>query len=147
MRLIAYIAYCAAAVALYYILATALVEMTPVIEAERTARALAEQETEQVQAQQWGETLRVGLAWGAAAVVLVVVAVQAGRTLRHVHSERTRQRALLLLFARQHLPGRNVRVEAVGWRGDLVLRDYDKMEQWRPDAVRALLPMMEVDHD
>ena len=96
-------------------------------QAGETARAQARAETERVQAEQWNATLRQW-AWPAAAgVTLVVVAVQAGRTFRHRESERTRRRALLLLYAQAYLPV-GAQVQIIDYRGDLALVDHDAGE-------------------
>lgn len=130
-RLLGFIVYCAACVLMVGMLFAAI----PTIEREysaryatwqreETARVQAREETERVQAEQWGATVRAW-AWPAAiGAILIVVAVQAGRTIRHRDTERTRQRALLLLYARQTLPP-GAHVEVLPWRGELALVDHD----------------------
>ena len=105
LRAIMFLAACVVAVLIYAIFAQAVVDLQPAVEAGRTARALAAQETRQIQAQEWNATLRsLGQAGTivavavAAAAVLLVAAVQAGRTLRHRESERTRRVALLSAY-------------------------------------------------
>jgi hypothetical protein len=47
---------------------------------------------------------------------------------------------LLLLFAAQYLPGApNVRIEAAGRGGPLLLRDYDTGRQWPVEVAQAAL--------
>jgi hypothetical protein len=92
-----------------------------------TARAQAREETERVQSEQWNATLRQWAWPSAAGAILIVVAAQAGRTLRHRESERTRRRALLLLYARAYLPA-DAQVQIIDYRGDLALVDHDAGE-------------------
>ncbi len=85
-RAIAFAAACLLAAALYATFANAVTEMYPAAQAAETAQRLAREETARVQAEQWGATVR-GWAWPAAGIaVLIVVAVQTGRTLRHRES-------------------------------------------------------------
>ena len=126
-RAIAFTAACLLAAALYAIFANAVVEMYPAAQAAETAQRLAREQTARVQAEQWGATVR-GWAWPAAGIaVLIVVAVQTGRTLRHRESERTRRTTLLMLYARQMLPP-GAQVEVLPYRGDLALADHDAGE-------------------
>lgn len=111
-------------------------------QAGETARVQAREATERVQAEQWGATVQTW-AWPAAiGAAAIVVAVQAGRTIRHRDTERTRQRALLLLYARQELPpgtriGRGQGVEIIPWDGELALVDHSA-EAIVPYSVAAL---------
>ena len=92
-----------------------------------TAREQARQETERVQAEQWNSTLRTWAWPTAAAVVLVVVAVQAGRSYRHKESEQTKRRALLVWYVANCLPpGTNVQIGT--WRGELAVINHDDGE-------------------
>ena len=134
LRAIMFLAACVVAVLIYAIFAQAVVDLQPAVEAGRTARALAAQETRQIQAQEWNSTLRsigdnaaVIAAWAAAAAVLVVAAVQAGRTLRHAQTERTRRRALLAWYIAQRLPA-GAHAEIVTHRGQLAVADHDAGE-------------------
>lgn len=134
LRAVVSVASIVAAVLLYYLFADAVVEMQPAIEAGRTARALAAEQSRQIQAQEWNATLRafgdnaaVIAAWAAAAAVLVVAAVQAGRTLRHAQTERTRRRALLAWYIAQRLPA-GAHAEIVTHRGQLAVADHDAGE-------------------
>jgi len=123
-RTLMYIAYCAACV----LVAAILVSVIPRMEREYTARYTVQQQeetlrtrereaTERVQAEQWNETLRTWAWPTAAGVILVVAAVQGGRTLRHWQSERTKRRALLVWYAARYLPGADV--EIAPYRGEL----------------------------
>ena len=132
-KLCGFIVYCAACAALLVIIALAL----PGVEAEHTARynMQQQQETLREQARQQGETARwqattAAAPWviaaGGLTVVLVEVAVQAGRSHRHAQSEQTRRRALLVWYAQHHLP--DARVEIGQYRGELALIDHDSGE-------------------
>jgi hypothetical protein len=104
-------------------------ERTRIEETNDTARTLAAQ-----------ETLRVWAMWGMAGAVAIVIAVQAGRTIRHVATVQSQERRLLLLFAAQCLPdGHNIKVERVGPERQLVVRDYDTMQQWPAETARTAL--------
>lgn len=134
LRAVMFIAACVVAVLIYAMFVQAVVELQPAVEAGRTARALAAQQTRQVQAQEWNATLRAFgdnaatvAAWAAAAAVLVVVSVQAGRTRRHTESERTRRAALLGLYIARYLPA-GARAEVVTVRGELAVVDHDRGE-------------------
>ncbi len=134
LRAIMFLAACACAVLIYAMFTAAVVDLQPAVEAGRTARALAAEQTRQVQAQEWNATLRafgdnaaVIAAWAAVAAVLVVVAVQAGRTHRHTESERTRRVALLGVYIAQMLPpGAHAEIATV--RGGLAVVDHDRGE-------------------
>ena len=143
LRAVMFLAACAAAVLIYAIFAQAIIDLQPAIEAGRTARYLAAQETRQIQAQEWNATLRsLGQAGTivavavAAAAVLLVAAVQAGRTLRHRESERTRRVALLGAYITQMLPP-GAHAEIVTVRGGLAVVDHDN-EEIVPYSVAAL---------
>ena len=59
--------------------------------------------------------------------MLVVVAVQAGRSHRHAQSEQTKRRALLVWYTNRYLPpGTNA--EILPWRGELSIIDHDSGE-------------------
>ena len=96
-------------------------------QAGETAREQARQETERVQAEQWNSTLRTW-AWPTAlGVVLVVMAVQFGRSHRHAQSEQTKRRALLMWYVANCLPaGTNAQIGT--WRGELAVFDHDSGE-------------------
>ena len=132
-RLCGFIVYVIACLAVLVIMTLAVVES----EGEQTARYTTQQQqetlreqarqaTERVQAQEWGATMRVWAWPTAAAAVLVVIAVQAGRSHRHAQSEQTRRRALLVWYAQHHLP--DARVEIGQYRGELALIDHDSGE-------------------
>jgi hypothetical protein len=134
LRAIMFLATCVVAVLVYAMFTQAIVDLQPAVEAGRTARALAAEQSRQVQAQEWNATLRafgdnaaVIAAWAAAAAVLVVAAVQAGRTLRHAQTERTRRRALLAWYIAQRLPA-GAHAEIVTHRGQLAVADHDAGE-------------------
>ena len=124
---------CAALVAIYYIFADAITTITPVLETERTARHLASQQTAQAWAQtyqawgaQLGDTVRTW-AWPAAiGAILIVAAVQTGRTLRHRETEVTRRRALLALYMARMLPGANAQIST--YQGQLAVINHDDGE-------------------
>ena len=134
LRAVMFLAACAAAVLIYAIFAQAIIDLQPAIEAGRTARYLAAQETQRVQAQEWNVTLRsfgqvaaiVSVAL-AGAGVLVVAAIEAGRTARHRDSERTRRVALLSWYIAHQLPA-GTHAEIVTHRGDLAVVDRDAGE-------------------
>ena len=94
---------------------------------EETARVQAQEETARVQSAQWNATLQQWAWPSAAGAILIVVAVQAGRTFRHRESERTKRRALLLLYARTCLPP-STRVQIIDYRGEPALADHDAGE-------------------
>jgi hypothetical protein len=105
-----------------------------------TERTRITQENETARAEALAETLRQWALAGASAAVLIVTAIQAGRTARHVATERRRERQILMLFAARFLPGPgDVRVETVGFGRRLVLRDYDNGVQYPPEVAAAAL--------
>lgn len=95
-------------------------------EQEQTRRVQAQEETERVQSEQWNATLRQW-AWPTAlAVILVVIAIQAGRSHRHRETEVTRRRALLVMYMGHMLPGAHA---AIGmYRGELAIINHDDGE-------------------
>lgn len=123
-------------------------------ESAETERTRIEQQNETARAEALAETLRQWALAGASAAVLIVAAIQAGRTVRHVATERRRERQILLLFAARFLPGPGeVRVETVGLGRRLVLRDYDSGVQYPPEVAaaalmqRGLLPVIDGEAD
>ena len=137
-RVFGYLIFCAALVALYAIFTDATATIAPVMEAERTARYLAGQETARVWAAQTGDTARTLAMWGAVAAVAIVAAVQAGRTLRHRATQRTEERRILMLYAAQYLPRAQVEVQIVD--GVPTLLDYSTRQAVPlPVAERALM--------
>lgn len=106
-----------------------------------TTRAIIEGNTSQTWAREMGDSIRTVAALLSAAAVAVVLSWQGGKSFRHWLTERNRQRAILLMYADQFLPeaqrqGR-VRIERV--RGELMLRDYDTLQQWPVEAAQAAL--------
>jgi hypothetical protein len=84
----------------------------------------------------WNETLQVNVPWAAGALVLVVVAVQAGRTWRHREDRQAETRRLLVAYvAATYLPGERVRIEERG--GRLALVDYERKQVIPADVVEA----------
>lgn len=134
LRAIVVLAGCAVLLAVWITFSAGVVEMQLATTAAETARYVAAQETQRVQTQEWNATLRSAgdnaafvFAWSAAAAALVVAAVQAGRTLRHRESERTRRRALLAWYMAHCLPP-GARAEIVTHRGDLAVANHDAAE-------------------
>ena len=142
-RLCGFIVYVVACLAIVVIVTMAIIDTEgeqttryTMQQQQETLREQARQETERVQAQEWGDTLRTWAWPTAAAVVLVVVAVQAGRSHRHAQSEQTKRRALLVWYAGHYLPpGANV--ELLDWKGELSIVDHDG-EQIIPYSVAQL---------
>lgn len=134
LRAVVLVAVCIAAVLLYYTFAAAVVDMQAATLAAQTARHLAEQQTQRVHLQEWNATLRSAgdnlahvVMAATLAGVLVVAAVQAGRTLRHQESERTRRVALLRDYIARYLPA-GARAEVITHRGDLAVVDHERGE-------------------
>ena len=132
-RLCSFVVYCVASLAVVVLVFGAIIETEgeqttryTTQQQQETLREQARQATERVQAEQWGNTLRTWAWPTAAAVILVVVAVQAGRSYRHGQSEQTKRRALLVWYAQHHLP--DARVEIGQYRGELALIDHDSGE-------------------
>lgn len=134
MRLIAFIFYCATCVALFFLLVSVIPDMEQQYTArfnerqrQETLRTQAREETARTWAAQAGATARVW-AWPAAAgAILIVAAVQAGRTFRHRETEETRRRALLALYMARMLPD-GARVEILPYRGQLAIVNHDDGE-------------------
>lgn len=131
LRLISFIAYCATCVALFFLLVSVIPEMETAYtnrfnayQQQETLRTQAREETAQAWAAQLGDTARTW-AWPAAiGAILIVAAVQAGRTLRHRETEVTRRRALLALYmARMLPPGSNAQIGT--WQGQLAVINHD----------------------
>lgn len=75
----------------------------------------------------WQQTLQANGPWAAGAIVLVVVAVQAGRTWRHREDRQAETRRLLVAYvAQNYLPGERVRIEQRGGRLSVV--DYERRQ-------------------
>lgn len=105
-------------------------------EQEITRRVQAQQETERVKSEQWNETARTW-AWPTAiAVILVVVAVQAGRTMRHRETEVTKSRALLAVYMAHMLPGANASIGM--YRGELAIINHDDGGEIIPYSVAEI---------
>ena len=100
---------------------------------------IAQEQGKTAREQAWQQTLQTNGPWAAGAVVLVVVAVQAGRTWRHREDRQAETRRLLVAYvAANYLPGERVRIEQRG--GQLALVDYERKQvipagvieaQWR----------------
>ena len=126
---VAFIAYCAACVAMVSLLVSVIPQMETAYTArfnerqrQETLRTQAREETAQAWAAQLGDTARTW-AWPAAiGAILIVAAVQAGRTLRHRETEVTRRRALLALYmARMLPPGASAKI--ITYQGQPALLD------------------------
>lgn len=138
MRLMGYLAWLAACVALYYIMADAIVRVAPVVEANHTARVVAQEAGATARWQATTGAVAAVAPWAALGAVLIVAAVQAGRSVRHWQTERTRRRALLALYMARCLP-QGTSAQIVTWRGELAVADHDAGEiiPWQ-EAARAL---------
>jgi uncharacterized protein involved in response to NO len=105
-------------------------------EVERTARIVAAEQGKTAREQAWQQTLQTNGPWVAGAVVLVVVAVQAGRTWRHREDRQAETRRLLVAYvAQNYLPGERVRIEQRG--GRLALVDYERKQVIPADVVET----------
>ena len=92
-----------------------------------TAVEIAQEQGRTAREQAWQQTLQTNGPWAAGAIVLVVVAVQAGRTWRHREDRQAETRRLLVAYvARHYLPGERVRIEAR--RGQLAIVDYERRQ-------------------
>lgn len=113
---------------------------------ERTERERIQAEVDKVraveatkQAAETSEMLSVWAIVGGVATVLVVGAVQAGRTVRHESTQRTeRIRVLEGYVARYYLPGDNVEVRTLPGRGPVVV-DHDAGEIVPYDVARRAM--------
>ena len=86
--------------------------------------------------QAWQQTLQANGPWAFGAVVLVVVAVQAGRTWRHREDRQAETRRLLVAYvAQNYLPGERVQIETRA--GRLALVDYERREVIPADVIEA----------
>ena len=86
--------------------------------------------------QAWQETLQANGPWAFGAIVLVVAAVQAGRTWRHREDRQAETRRLLVAYVAQHyLPGERVRIEQRN--GRLALVDYERREVIPADVIET----------
>lgn len=135
---------CASLVAVYLVFVSAVVspELTArytTRQQEQTARYLVQQRTEQIQAQEWGATLRT---WGTGArdvAVILVIGVAAGTVLVVWQRERTKrhttsQQALVLIAYRDTFGGR------LGtWQGAPVVYLDDSQEIITPATARLEL--------
>lgn len=115
-------------------------------QAEQTERARLRAEVDRARAVEgtkqaiaWQETLRVIAIAGGVAGTLVVVAVQAGRTVRHESTQRTeRVRLLEAYVALYYLAGDNVEVRTLPGRGPVVV-DHDAGEIVPYEAARQAM--------
>jgi len=113
-------------------------------EQEQTRRVQAQEETRRIESEQWNATVRTW-AWPTAlAVILVVVAVQAGRTWRHRETEVTRRRALLDLYLTRMLPV-DVHAAIGVYRGQPAIIDHDGGEIIPYDTAAAELARLRLD--
>jgi hypothetical protein len=88
---------------------------------------VAQEQGKTAREQAWQQTLQTNGPWAAGAVVLVVVAVQAGRTWRHREDRQAETRRLLVAYvASNYLPGERVRIE--DRRGQLAVVDYERRQ-------------------
>lgn len=133
LRAIVVLAGMAVLFAVWVVFSDVIVDMQAASLAAETTRYVAAQQTERVQSQEWNTTVRsLGdsaatiLAWSAAAVAVMVLSIQAGRTLRHQESERTRRTALLAAYIDRFLPDANA--EVCAWRGQPAIMDHDSGE-------------------
>lgn len=91
---------------------------------QETARKQAEEETSRKAIEEWNATFRTWAMWGAVIAVLVVIAVQTGRTLRHRETQRTARVALLQNYIALSYPaGANVQITS--WQGAPAIIDHD----------------------
>lgn len=108
----------------------------PLYQGEVTERYIAMQENRTEREVAWQQTLQANGPWFFGAVVLVVIAVQAGRTFRHRDTMRAETRKVLVAYMAQHyLPGERVRIEERG--GRLALVDYERREVIPADVIEA----------
>lgn len=133
-RLLRFIVYCVATLAVVLMVFVAIMAT----EGQSTARYTIQQQQETLreQARQQGETARWQATIAAApwvmagaglTAVLVVVAVQVGRSHRHAQTEQTKRRALLMWYVANYLPaGTNAQIGT--WRGELAVFDHDSGE-------------------
>ena len=99
----------------------------PEYQGEVTARYIAMQENRTAREVAWQQTLQVNGPWFAMGVVLIVAAVQAGRTFRHRDTMQAETKRILLAYVAQHyLPGERVRIEQRS--GTLAIVDYERRE-------------------
>ena len=89
----------------------------------------------------WQQTLQHNGPWAAGAIVLVVVAVQAGRTWRHREDRQAETRRLLVAYvAQNYLPGERVRIEEQ--RGQLAIVDYERRQVIPAGVIEAEYRML-----
>lgn len=102
---------------------------------------IAQEQGRTAREQAWQQTLQTNGPWAAGAIVLVVVAVQAGRTWRHREDRQAETRRLLVAYvAQNYLPGERVRIEQRG--GRLALVDYERKQIIPADVIEAEYRML-----
>ena len=89
-RTITFVALCVLAAVIYSAFAQAIVDMAPTLAAAQTARVQAVEATRQVQAHEWGATMRV--CWPAVAAAAAVIALAAAGAWTAVQWQRERSR-------------------------------------------------------
>ena len=108
----------------------------PEYQGEVTERYIAMQENRTAREQAWQQTLQTNGPWAFGAIVLVVAAVQAGRTFRHRDTMQAETKRILLAYvAANYLPGERVRIEQRD--GRLALVDYERREVIPADVIEA----------
>lgn len=113
-----------------------MTERWNVREQERTERIIAQEAGRTAREVAWQQTLQVVVPAGVLGAVLIVAAVQAGRTRRHYDSMQAETRRLLVAYvAANYLPCERVRIEERG--GGLALVDYDRHQVIPADVVEA----------
>ena len=92
-----------------------------------TAVKVAQEQGRTAREQAWQQTLQSNGPWAFGAIVLIVAAVQAGRTFRHRDTMQAETKRILLAYVAQHyLPGERVRIEQRS--GTLAIVDYERRE-------------------
>lgn len=105
-------------------------------EQERTERIIAQEAGRTAREIAWQQTLQVAVPASVLGVVLIVVAVQAGRTRRHYDTMQAETRRLLVAYvAANYLPSERVRIEERD--GQLALVDYGRRHVIPADVIEA----------
>ena len=111
---------------------------------EETARTVVREQEATERSLAWQHTLQVVAVMGGVAGTLIVVAVQAGRTVRHESTERTRRVALCEGYIDRYLPGARAEVRTLPGRGVVVV-DHDTQAVTPYAIVRRVMAVQQYD--
>ena len=113
-------------------------------QSEETARTVVREQEQTARSLAWQHTLQVVAVMGGVAGTLVVVAVQAGRTVRHESTQRTERIRLCEGYIDRYLPDARAEVRTLPGRGVVVV-DHDTQAVTPCAIVRRVMAVQQYD--